>query len=1224
MVRTSPLPSAFGPFEVRRVLAEGGMSVVYLAAHRGTGEQVALKTVRVPDEVYLASLRREVHALSRLRHPGIVRIVAEGIADGMPWYAMELLAGETLADVHAAMWSRGGRGGDSSEEPTTVSFGGRSSARRALPDAGDVRPLAGAGQLPRALTLVRRICTPLAFLHGEGLVHCDLKPQNLFVRPGDLPVIMDFGLAWRAAGAVGREVAEVVTKVAGTPTYMAPEQIRLSAIDPRTDLYALGCVLYELVTGQPPFVGGHDVLVRHLTRVPSPPSSLVDGVPPELDALIMALLAKRPRDRLGHAADLAAALEKLGGAPEPFTSYVRPRAYVYRPELSGRDESLRELLDLVERPKAGAGACVMLGGESGIGKTYLATEVARRAATVLQVVPATCAPRGTLRGGGELQPFQELFGAIADRCTAMGAETTERLLSPHGKALTPFFPRLSRLPGFDELQGAPDLTGSAAREQVLAALRDAIAAFAHEQPLLLLFDDLQWADELTLALLRSLDEQWLSEHPVAILATYRSDEVEGALSELLARPFVRDVRIGRLDERTVRSVVRDMLAVDAPPDPFVRFLARASEGNPFFVAEYLRTAVADGLLRRTEAGQVGIAGGDGRDLPSGVFELLPMPRTLRDLVGRRLAALTAPARRIADVASVVGRDFDADVVQRAASVGEVEAMEGIAELLARQVAEVLPGGRLQFVHDKLREVAYDSLDSTARRKMHVDVAQAIEERALASSDPDALASALAHHWSIGRVEDKALEWTERAARRALSHAAYGEATTLFRRAIELADRRWLPPLRRARLDAGLANAALGAGDLVTTEEHFEKALARLGHPLPKTRTGWSALLLREIATQVLHLAGVRKRAPEERREPMREAAIASALITHKYFYGDDMLAMVGASLLSVNLAERAKDESAVPRAYMLVGLVAGALGREKLALDYFGRARAGAQAANDPVEITNSFMVESIDHGAHGRWALAEKAVNEAERNLAGVKDPFMRELVVTQLGHVAFYRGRFDQAREHYEELLRSARARGNEQHVTWALFSIARSLVAVGRHEEALPLLRDASAALSRKPELQSEIICNGLLAHAFARTGRLDEARAAIEATRSCIARARPTAFAALEGYGGALEALLVLAEAGDARALDEARALVKLLHRFARTFAMARSAAHRFEGEVLARTGAERRARRAFQRALAEALRCGMPREETAARAALEGGVRTVRRAVQGEQSRGVSQ
>ncbi|MFY0580478.1 serine/threonine-protein kinase [Cystobacter fuscus] len=307
-------PESIGPYRVRDVLGQGGMGVVYRGEHRDTGEAVALKTVRVASGAMLASIRREIHALRELRHPGVVRIVAEGVWDGLPWYAMELLGGQTLRGFI------------------------------------DARP-----PLEATLHLLRRLCAPLAFLHGNGLVHRDLKPENVFIRQDGAPVLVDFGIAAQSGGA--REVLQVGGGVVGSEAYMAPEQIRGDFVDARTDLYALGCILYEAVTGQPPFVASRSaggVLHQHLRRQPLAPSRVVEGVPPELDVLVSRLLAKRPQDRLGYAEDVAAALTALGaGASEP--DVPRPVPYLYRPDFSGRGEVLGRLTRALEEAPGDTG-----------------------------------------------------------------------------------------------------------------------------------------------------------------------------------------------------------------------------------------------------------------------------------------------------------------------------------------------------------------------------------------------------------------------------------------------------------------------------------------------------------------------------------------------------------------------------------------------------------------------------------------------------------------------------------------------------------------------------------------------------------------------------------------------------------------------------------------------------------------------------------------------------
>ena len=256
-------PQFIGPYRVLARLGVGGMGVVYRAEHYKTGDHVALKTVVVPKARYLAGIRREIHALARIRHPSVVRIVDQGQVGGLPWYAMELLEVHSLRDIcdHVALenapilsnrtrrasrrfvidetsashrWWTDGIGlshHQDNDAPSLDTF--RPAAHRAsLNDtAGLVSDLKG------VLTLVRRICVPLAYLHGEGIVHGDLKPGNVLVRPGGCPVLVDFGLARRFRAELGRDALVDEPTRSGTVGYMSPEQMTAESIDARSDLY---------------------------------------------------------------------------------------------------------------------------------------------------------------------------------------------------------------------------------------------------------------------------------------------------------------------------------------------------------------------------------------------------------------------------------------------------------------------------------------------------------------------------------------------------------------------------------------------------------------------------------------------------------------------------------------------------------------------------------------------------------------------------------------------------------------------------------------------------------------------------------------------------------------------------------------------------------------------------------------------------------------------------
>ncbi len=274
----------FGDYEVVAPLASGGMGGVYLAMHRTTGDRVALKVL----DPHLASHAEVVERLyaertvsARARHPGLVDIrAASRSSDDIPYLVMEYLEGETLA----ARVERG--------------------------------PL----DLDTIVVLCAQIASAIAALHAAGIAHCDVKPENLFVLAAGTVKVIDFGVS-----RLGDDPPPDVASIAGTPAYMAPEQWR-GTPELASDVYALGCVIYELLTGDVPFDGSlPQLMVSHLEQRPARPSWLRAGVPVELERLVMRALAKAPGLRPSMAelargllrlADQAALGDRLGSDAE--------------------------------------------------------------------------------------------------------------------------------------------------------------------------------------------------------------------------------------------------------------------------------------------------------------------------------------------------------------------------------------------------------------------------------------------------------------------------------------------------------------------------------------------------------------------------------------------------------------------------------------------------------------------------------------------------------------------------------------------------------------------------------------------------------------------------------------------------------------------------------------------------------------------------------------------
>lgn len=264
------------------------MGTVYRAA-AATGELVAIKVPRTQSESHVEALRREITILSGLQHERVVRLLDHDRHAERPWYAMELLAGPTLRGVAGEIWSAY-RGARAHKRITSrVSTDAVQTISEPVRDVSSCAPLApvAAGHTSKIYGIASALFEALDYLCEQKVVHCDLKPENIVLSTRG-PVLIDFGLS-----AFGTASQPRLTRC--TVEYTSPEQIKGEPLAWESDLYAMGCILYELFTGVCPFRGQSSSVVNmHLTSAPLPPSQLVHGLTSDLEQALLGLLSKQP------------------------------------------------------------------------------------------------------------------------------------------------------------------------------------------------------------------------------------------------------------------------------------------------------------------------------------------------------------------------------------------------------------------------------------------------------------------------------------------------------------------------------------------------------------------------------------------------------------------------------------------------------------------------------------------------------------------------------------------------------------------------------------------------------------------------------------------------------------------------------------------------------------------------------------------------------------------
>ncbi|HEY6798102.1 MAG TPA: AAA family ATPase, partial [Kineosporiaceae bacterium] len=814
----------------------------------------------------LAALRREAALLAGVDHPGLATIHEVGEDAGRPYVVMDLVEGRTLAAVLAT---------------------------------GPMPP----GQV---IALARDLAGPLAAVHRHGLMHRDLKPDNIMMLPHGRARLIDFGLA-------GRQSVTGSPTAAGTLLYASPEQtgVLRRAPDHRCDLYSLGAVLFECLTGGPPFVADEvaDLLRMHAAAPVPDLRELVPGIPPGLAEVVTTLLAKDPDDRYDGAVQLAADLVRIERAPGgPFTPRrVAPRWQgAARHPLRGRSGDMARLTARWTAARAGEGGLWLVGGPTGVGTSRLVAELA-----------ALAEGEGALvlhgRAGADdampLAPLRVALQGHALRAQRLPPAERERAVSrlvraagPHLGLLITLAPALARVLAEGTAAVEPGARRGAVRgpvtedqDQFALAVATMLLRLARPgEPVLLVLDDAQWLDPATRRVLTHLAAE-ADGVPLLALLAGRTDGPAPLRAPVTGRGPGPDLSLGPLPASAIADLVRTALpGADVGPR-LAQLLTARSAGSPFIAHEYLQAIVDAGLLRphwgRWSLDEAGL-------------EALHLPRDTVGLVLARLRKLRPATQDVLSSAAVAGTRFRTGSVAAAGASGDGEVLTAVAEGIAYGLVEPRGEGVYTFVHDGVRRALLDRLDAAEAALRHRRVADTLEsaldggpgvEPELAGRAEDDYA--VARHRLAGGPEhapQRAFDACWRAGLQALRGCAPAEAVEYFGQAASIAEAagpEGVVVRRGFGRDRGLAlqrNGDLGearrvlqealdveedpvarAEILAVTAQVYcsswlpregvaavRRGLAELGAPLPRTRAGLVlSTLWCLVAAQIMQWTG---------------------------------------------------------------------------------------------------------------------------------------------------------------------------------------------------------------------------------------------------------------------------------------------------------------------------------------------------------------------------------
>jgi tetratricopeptide (TPR) repeat protein/predicted Ser/Thr protein kinase len=949
-------------YTVLHKIGQGGMGQVYKAQDTRLGRFVAIKLL--PEETAQSDTARlrllqEARSASVLNHPNIVTIYSIEEHDSFAFIVMEYVEGETL---------------------------------RAVIERGPL-PLA------RLLELGAQLTDALATAHAVGIIHRDIKSDNILLGARGQVKVLDFGLAKPAATVGGEVDKDAPTRldltgagtVVGTAHYMSPEQTRAEPLDARSDIFSLGCVLYEAATGRLPFSGASLLSVMHAvaSSEPPPPSSLRPELPVEFDLVIERALAKEKERRYAAASDLADALRVLGGtlgAGLHISSGLPgvPAGDAGRAAPVGRAPELERLGGLLRRSVEGAGRLVFVTGEPGIGKSALVGEFldrARRQHPGLIISRGRCIEQ---YGTGEAYlPFLDAVGALL---TGSHRERIVALLRTYAPTWCLQFP--AAFVSSIALEKLQQETAGATKERMLREMGDMLAALAAHAPVALVLEDIHWADPSSVDLLRHLSHR-IGDQRLLIVGTHRPADIE--LSDHPLRPYklemeahslCDEIALGSLTPRHVASYLDSRFAPNDFPAELTALIHAKTEGHPLFVTSLAQFLAERGDIIRHDAGW---------SLARPLAEMsLEAPENVRSMIRKKLESLGDEDRRTLQYASIEGEEFLSTVLAELLGTDELELEERLAHvertyrLIETVGEEELPDGslatRYRFAHALYQNVLYGDLVSKRRRLLHRQAGERLERHY--GKQAARVAAQLAVHFERGREPARAVEYLERVGDNAVSLYANAEAAENYGRGVALArklpaDERAAPLIRlyqkrgRARLALGRfteavedftemldearragapeqESAALNALTMTLFYSHRLDEITERADEILRAAERAESDTLRVEAMQVLalkHLGSgdlvAAKRMLDEIIQSARRLSHKSVLLTGLawrgilHFFQTEYVEAEAMLLAARGLAEELHDAFLLLEGYFVLGMVRGNMGRMSEALATF-------------------------------------------------------------------------------------------------------------------------------------------------------------------------------------------------------------------------------------------------------------------------------------------------
>jgi len=635
--------------------------------------------------------------------------------------------------------------------------------------------------------------------------------------------LMDFGLA----KIVDQPKLTQEGIIVGTVAYIAPEAALGKNVDVRSDLYSFGAVLYEALSGKPPFQGDDPIKVifGHIHDHPVSLTKLNPKAPQGLVDCIMKLLEKEPERRYQSAADLLKALREVSEEFLRETTVLSHKSRVVVPiphpissretQLIDRVQEIGLLRETVDRTIRSEGGLVFLCGEAGIGKTRLTRELRAYARLRgMQVLYGRCP---ALFGMDSVPPYTLWREVLRDYVETSSPEQLYKVVGFYAAEIAKIVPEIGQ-----KLRSLPQslpISPEHERDRLFEAVSQFIINLSKENPLLIVLDDLQWTDQTSLLLMHHL-ARGIYQAPLLLLGAYRQTDIDEkhplspVLAELNRERLFQSVRLERMSFNDISEMIKQILEQDDVPKEFCELVYEKTRGNPFFAEEMIKSLKEEEIIYREE-----------NKWRIKEVSRIELPKNVKSVIEARISRLDEECQNVLTMASFVGNDFTFESLLGVTDFEENRLLELMERLLrTRLIKESVIRGQDNycFADVIVRDVLHEEVSRLRHSRIHLSVGNALERVYIKKIDQHF--GELANHFLEGGDKNKALEYFLKAGENALKVHAHNEAYSYLQNALELLEEKADNLETRAHITESLGDTKAWIGETSACMEYWTKSI----------------------------------------------------------------------------------------------------------------------------------------------------------------------------------------------------------------------------------------------------------------------------------------------------------------------------------------------------------------------------------------------------------------